>query len=296
MSEEGAAVDTSGATETTTTTETTQSAETADVSQAGSLFEGHESNDSGELILGRFKDQDALESDWKRQNDIIRDRVKELPDENIIDIALQRELHTKLGDDAVRQLAEDRGMLQEVPESYDLDAAMQSVGITPAGYDNAKEAYDETAAVLKEGRFTEEQLKIGMGFLRAELAKQAEAFFPQVDRDKEVADLKGAWGKQTQQRGARVTAWAKANLSSDVFNKPLASTAEGMKLLYRMMQEDAGAQPISGETTSSVDPLAIEKELRQLMESDAYTNRHHPDHNVVHERSDQLVKQQMHRK
>ena len=226
-------------------------------------------------ILGRFNSQAELEADWKKQNDMLRGRVGEMPDE------------------ALREAAVARGMITEVPEAYDFNAAVGNSGVTWKSRDEAPEAFDQITGALKGAGFTQDHLNAAMPLVQSIVEEAVREFSSQVDTKAEKGKLSGEWGNETDTRGRAVRDWATANLPSEIFYKPLGATAEGIKFLEGVMRGEKGAQPINGTTRAGFDPTKIDAQLAEMRQSDAYRSGLHPDHQAIHQRYDELLAQKM---
>ncbi|MCG8434511.1 MAG: hypothetical protein MJA83_10810, partial [Gammaproteobacteria bacterium] len=200
----------------------------------------------GDKILGRFNSHEELEADWKRQNDLIRNRAGEMPD------------------DALRAAAEERGLIQPVPEAYDFNAAVGDSGIKWKSRDEAPEAFDQITGALKEAGFTQQHLNAAMPLVQSIVQEAVRDFGAQVDTKAEMGSLTKEWGAETNTRGQAIRDWALANLPSEIFFKPLGATAEGMKFLDKAMRGERGAEPLTGDSRASFDPAKAEKELEEM--------------------------------
>ena len=241
-------------------------------------------SDNGK-ILGRFDTHDDVVEDWKRQNDIIRGRVNDLPSDEIIAIANERNLFPGAG---------------AVPEQYDFGASLEQQGETVRWKeaDENPEAATYFNEKLREIGVTQNQLDAAMPLLTEivndALVESGLGANPNVEKQKLAQD----WGCQTIQelnkRGASIKRWALANLHSDIWRKGLLATAEGMKLAEKIMQIDRGAQPLlpeHGDYRRGHDPGAVEDELSELRSSEAYRDAGHKGHSAAHNRYRELLQQ-----
>lgn len=177
------------------------------------------------------------------------------------------------------------------PENYDIETAFKEGGIEPMDRESAKDAYEAFTTQLKEHGFNQKQLnwmtKFGGEWLRQQMMK----FGPQIDPDGERSKLAGVWGNNTEARGKEVTRWAVESLPADVLNKPLIATAEGVRFLYQMMQQQRGPVPMQNSPAPKADVTDLNKQVDALMMSPEYREKANPMYRATQEKVDKLLAQ-----
>ena len=196
-----------------------------------------------------------------------------------------QERGTSLDDDTLKELATERGLVNEAPESYDIETAMKDAGLDPLDPSDNAEQYEQFAEQLKEHGFNQNQVNFMMELGASWVQEQINRLGPEVDIDSEREKITEEWGDKADERSNAIAKWAQANLPSDVYTKPLYQTAEGMKILHSMMSNERGAQPIQqGEREPKVDTVDLNNKVNELMQSDSYKNPMHPEYTQTQKR------------
>lgn len=227
------------------------------------------------LIAGKFKTQDELIDAWKQQTDFIKNRTKDMPE------------------DQLREMAKERGILNEAPEAYEnTPQLMKDQGIEP--FPEGDEAWDGFHGDLKKAGFSQSQmetmLKLGGPWVQAQIAKLG----PEVDLAKEQGTLKEEWGDQYEATEAAIAKYAQNNFPSDLLYKPLAKSAAGHKLLKMLMDKQKGGTPITKTDrvqSQGGDPVVLDNAISEIMGSEGYQNPNHPDYKTVNTKVDKMMEQ-----
>jgi hypothetical protein len=127
---------------------------------------------------------------------------------------------------------------------------------------------------LHQAGFTGEQAQLVYDLAAERLmpliAEAAAEFEAGRQREKLHAEFGGE--ERYRRVAPQIAAWGRANLSEAVFNA-LATTAEGVMAIYRMM--DAKEPPLSRD--ASADSAPDEAELRKMMRDPRYWRTREPD-------------------
>lgn len=263
--------------------------------QHGEQNQQNQQQQQQDLILGRFENQEALESSWKELNDIVRGRVNEMPDAEILAIAQDRNL-----------VSADNQVIAapQAPENYDFNQAVgEDTPFEWTSREEAPEAYDTITQELQAANITQEQLNGLMPIVQELVQQSVETFGAHVDINAEKAKLSEVWGRDTGARGLAVKNYVIANLGADVFYKPLGSTKIGMELLHKIMTQETGGGgnnaivPAAGEDTRAASPVnnleGIKSQLTELMKNPAYSDQMHPDHVQIHQEYRRLTQKKL---
>lgn len=248
-------------------------APTGDQAKADAGDTGETAKDEPELIAGRFKTQEDLLQAWEHQNEIIKGRVNDLPD------------------DELKEIAKEKGFINEPPEKYENSAEMMAEhGIEPFP-DDAPE-WEGFYNDIREAGFTQSQMetmfKIGGPWVQAQIAKLG----PEVNVEDQQNELREEWGDAYEANEKAITAYATANIPSDLLYKPLGKTALGHKLLKTLMDKAKGGAPITktDRVVTTGDPAKLDDEISEIMKSDAYQNKNSPDYTATNAKVDKMLK------
>ena len=237
------ATETSAPVAETTTSETSAPEASAPMSEiAQSNGEVSETPDEPVLLAGKYETPEALEQGYTELHKLYNDKVGELPPDN---------------------------------GKYEYSSAFEEAGVSNlVSYEDNPEPYDRMNEMFSTGNFSQDQvntaIKIGADWIVSEVQRQ----IPQVDEKAEFAKLEQEWGQQARDKAVEVAKWANANLPSDVFHKPLYASAEGVKFLESLRQQNKGATPITAkDNTPTASYEDIELQVNELMQHpDYYSN------------------------
>jgi hypothetical protein len=189
------------------------------------------------------------------------------------------------------KLKED-GKLYEVPESYAAEETLAAGGINPPANEAEQATLDALMEGAKEAGFTQRQfdamIKLGADWAR----RHIEMSRPDVDHEAEFSKLQSEWrtdDKATRARIDEVAKWAVANLPSEVFNKPLYASAEGLKFLDQLRTQQRGPQPLSGNTAAPGPSLEEIKLERANLMADPEYMRNTPKGKALNDQVDALL-------
>ena len=88
-----------------------------------------------------------------------------------------------------------------------------------------------------------------------------------ADLEQENANLKSKWGQEYDTKFQAVKKFA-STLPPHVLTMPLTDTADGLEILYNMMDSGKVPNPITNTQTRSEDTLSIREQIRELRNSD----------------------------
>lgn len=181
-----------------------------------------------------------------------------------------------------------------VPEKYELHKAFADMGMQVADPTEHAEAYAKAEGELRDAGVTAEQLPKLLAMNKASIENAIQAYAaanPVVRNDikAERTKLEQAWGPQTDANLSALGQYAK-NLPQHVA-KTLAQTAEGAQWLFDLMSSKNSPIPMRNNPVEAINPVKINEEIKNIMTSPAYRNRHHPDYNSANKRVDQLLAQ-----
>jgi hypothetical protein len=128
-----------------------------------------------------------------------------------------------------------------VPESYDFDPLFQKHSLQW----ESDTQRDAVTKAFREARFTNAQIETALGLYAESVSKIAASAGAPVDIEAEGAKLKQEWGDEYDAKRDAISQFART-LPKDVLDRPIAATAEGMKLLERLMQTARGPELVKG--------------------------------------------------
>ena len=86
---------------------------------------------------------------------------------------------------------------------------------------------------------------------------------PQVDLEQQNALLKQQWGSEYDSKLSAVKKFA-SKFSPTMLTQPLANTAEGLQLMYDMMESGRAPNPITDPSRANVSELDIREKIAQM--------------------------------
>ena len=216
---------------------------------AGDAPADTDTEETNGLILGKFKDQEALEKSYT-------------------------ELETKM--------KEGRGITPEITEEnpfgYSYEDTFKNAGIQPHpitnedGSENTqnKEDYDAFFGRLSEAGFTQDQFEIivdiGGKWAQDQMAAFSAEHGPQVDLEAEGKKLPQIFGNDWKKQTAAIGKWAATNLPPEIYTKPLHQTAVGMQLLNNIRNsQNQKINPITDNASQlpEVDMAQLDKDIAE---------------------------------
>ena len=173
---------------------------------------------------------------------------------------------------AYTELEKKIGSTEKAPEQYDFTSAEKAglQGMT-------EEQQTEASTIFKSYGLTQKQAD-GMLALYSDQVKQAvtsmeqdlQAKYPAPDLDTENNNLQREWGTDYKNNIEQVKAFTK-NLPKELMQYPIGETAEGVKMLYQLMQSAQGPNPLAnGYGTQGTTPADIQNKIRELRMDDKY--------------------------
>ena len=162
------------------------------------------------------------------------------------------------------ELEKKIGAQPKAPDEYDYEF-VKDMGLTMTD-----EQQKEANAVFKQYNLTQEQMK-GMMALYSDSVNQLQEQMqgPQIDSQKEMQSIKDVWANNYEQRIEATRSFAK-NLNANTLAAPLASTAEGLQILYDAMQYRNGPNPMQNTATSAVTRTSLLEQARAMMQDPKY--------------------------
>lgn len=175
------------------------------------------------------------------------------------------------GYNSLNDLYEERVGKMPPEENYDYEEAFKQAGIEVVPYEDNTDGYKDLFDNARAAGFNQDQfnamIQIGGSWVR----EQVQRNIPQVDEAAEYAKLEQAWGEGAKGKAQEVAKWASANLPSDVFHKPLYSSAEGMKFLHSLYTQGQNVTPITdSERATSLGKEDIEVQISDIMKHPEY--------------------------
>jgi hypothetical protein len=180
----------------------------------------------------------------------------------------------KTGEDLAKGYAELEGKLggaEKVPENYDFSKTAEW-GLN----EFTDEQKTEAETVFKSYGLSQKQAE-GMLALYGDSIKTAvgqieqdyQSKYPSPDLDMENKSLQREWGNDYGNNLEQVKAFTK-NLPKELMQYPIGETAEGVKMLYSMMQAAQGPNPMSNYSGSGNSPADIREKIRELRNDEKY--------------------------
>lgn len=163
------------------------------------------------------------------------------------------------------ELEKKIGTQPKAPDEYDY-AFVKDMGLTMSD-----EQQKEATEVFRNYGLTQDQMR-GMMALYSDSVQQLQQQMagPNIDSNKEMQTIKDVWANQYDARIEATRNFAK-NLNADTLAAPLASTAEGLQILYDAMQYRRGPNPMSdATTTSAVTRTQLLAQAREMMQDPKY--------------------------
>tara|TARA_X000000950_G_scaffold272035_1_gene354056 strand:- start:1138 stop:1959 length:822 start_codon:yes stop_codon:yes gene_type:complete len=160
----------------------------------------------------------------------------------------------------------------KAPDQYDFSFT-KDIGLETL----TEEQQSQTAEVMRSYGITQEQAK-GMMSLYADsineatkqIQQQYDERYPQTDLTVENNKLEREWGADFKNNIQQVKTFADS-LPKDMMRYPISETAEGVKMLYNMLQSAQGSNPMNtnyGGTAQSITD--VKQKIADLRGSDNY--------------------------
>jgi len=163
------------------------------------------------------------------------------------------------------ELEKKIGTQPKAPEEYDYGF------VGDMGLQMSDEQQKEATTVFKNYGLTQEQMK-GMMALYSDSVRQLQEQMagPNIDTAKEQQSIKDVWADKYDARIEATRTFAR-NLKAETLAAPLASTAEGLQILYDAMQFRNGPNPLNTQgTTQSVTRASLLEQARGMMADPKY--------------------------
>ena len=163
------------------------------------------------------------------------------------------------------ELEKKIGTQPKAPDTYDY-GFVGDMGLTMTD-----EQQKEATAVFKNYGLTQEQMK-GMMALYSDSVQQLQEQMagPNIDTAKEQQSIKDVWADKYDARIEATRNFAK-NLKAETLAAPLASTAEGLQIMYDAMQFRNGPNPLNTQgTTESITRTTLLEQARAMMADPKY--------------------------
>ena len=163
------------------------------------------------------------------------------------------------------ELEKKIGTQPKAPDEYDYGFVKEM------GLEMSEAQQKEANEVFRSYGLTQEQMK-GMMALYSDSVQQLQQSMQgvQVDTAREQQQIKDVWANNYEQRIEATRNFAK-NLNKDTLAAPLASTAEGLQILYDAMQYRNGPNPMQGNAqTSAVTRTQLLEKVKTMRDDAKY--------------------------
>ena len=162
------------------------------------------------------------------------------------------------------ELEKKIGSVEKAPDEYDYGF------VKDMGLQMDEQQQKEANEVFRSYGLTQKQMK-GMMALYSDSVRQLQENMqgPQIDSEREMQSVKDAWAKEYDTKIEATRNFAK-NLNANTLAAPLASTAEGLQILYDAMQYRNGPNPMAQGTASQVSRTSLLEQAREMMKDSKY--------------------------
>jgi hypothetical protein len=130
-----------------------------------------------------------------------------------------------------------------------------------------QETVKEAEQMFKSLGMTQKQVEGVVALYKDQLdiidGQMAQQQGPQVDLEQQNALLKQQWGSEYENKLSAVKKFA-SKFSPTMLTQPLANTAEGLQLMYDMMESGRTPNPITDGSRANVSDLDIREKIRAM--------------------------------
>lgn len=124
----------------------------------------------------------------------------------------------------------------------------------------------EAEDMFKHLGMTQKQVEGVMGLYKDQLdtiSQQVAQQYPKADLEQENANLKSKWGAEYEGRLTAVKQFA-SKLPAHVLTQPIADTADGLEILYSLMDSGRAPNPIVNAESSMTDQLSLREKIAEM--------------------------------
>jgi len=176
----------------------------------------------------------------------------------------------KTPEDLAKSYTELEKKLADVPKApkeYSWDF-VNSLDLDLTGNEDTKREAEDLFRTLN---MSQKQIEGVVALYKDQLSFIDEQYQKQMpvraDLEQENANLKSKWGNEYDTKLSAVKKFA-STLPAHVLTMPLTDTADGLEILYNLMNDGKVPNPITNTQTRSEDTLTIREKIRELRSSD----------------------------